>query len=81
MRAETTGSAGRGERQLVDDHARELLAGHVDALPEGRGREQHGVRRARGSCSSSAARGASPWISSGNGDAPAIRSATAFMFA
>ena len=37
--------ARRRERQLVHDHARELLARDVDALPEGRGREQHRVRR------------------------------------
>ena len=35
--------AGRRERQLVDHEQRERLAGDVDALPEGRGREQHGV--------------------------------------
>ena len=37
--------ARRGERQLVDDHAAQLLADHVHALPERRGRQQHGVRR------------------------------------
>src|ERR1041385_491948 len=33
------------ERQFVDDHARQLFAAHVDALPETRCREQHRVRR------------------------------------
>src|SRR5262249_45227419 len=33
-----------GEGQAVDDHAAELLALHVNALPEGRGGEEHGVR-------------------------------------
>ena len=45
MRADTTGSPGRGEGQLVDDHAGELLPRHVHTLPEGGGREEHGVRR------------------------------------
>jgi hypothetical protein len=37
--------AGRGERQLVDDHAAQRVADDVDALPEARGREQDRVRR------------------------------------
>src|SRR5262245_64071585 len=37
--------AGRGERQLVDDHATERLADDVDALPEARRGEQHRMRR------------------------------------
>src|SRR5882762_10036388 len=32
------------ERQLVDDHARQLLAAHVHSLPETRGSKQHAIR-------------------------------------
>src|SRR5437660_12092943 len=39
------GIAGNRKRQLVYDHARQLLAAHVNSLPETRGREQHRVRR------------------------------------
>ena len=57
---------GRRERQLVQHHQRQRLAGHVDALPEARRAEQHRVdlRRKR---SSSRSRGSSPWRSTGNG--------------
>ena len=34
---------GNGEWQLVNNHARELLAAHIDALPETRGSKQHRV--------------------------------------
>src|SRR5262245_58529740 len=34
-----------GKRQLVDDYTRELVAAHIDALPETRGREQHRIWR------------------------------------
>src|SRR2546429_6890589 len=37
--------AGNGERQLIDDHTRQLRATHVNALPEARRREQHRIRR------------------------------------
>src|SRR5437870_3507539 len=37
--------ARHGERQLVDDHARQLFAAYIDALPETGGRKQHGVWR------------------------------------
>src|SRR5271154_687860 len=39
------GVGGHGEGQAVDDDGRELLALHVDALPEAGGAEEHGVRR------------------------------------
>src|SRR2546423_15541967 len=39
------GIARHGEGKLVDDHARELLAAYIDALPETRRRKQHRVRR------------------------------------
>ena len=39
------GSAGRRERQLVDDDAAQRLADDVDPLPEACGGEEHSVRR------------------------------------
>ena len=38
---------GQREGELVDDHQAERLAGHVDALPEAHGGDEHGVALAR----------------------------------
>ena len=45
MRALVSAIVGRGERQLLDDHQPQRVAFDVDALPETRGAEQHGVAR------------------------------------
>jgi hypothetical protein len=43
-RASTSGSFGRRERQLVDQHALQRVAGHVDAFPETLRADQHRAR-------------------------------------
>ena len=43
MRAFDDGVGGDGEGEAVDDDAAELLALHVDSLPEGGGAEEDGV--------------------------------------